>query len=467
LEDGDVSYNIIQIVADDLGFGDIGYFNGGLTITPNIDRLFSGGTRFGNAYSASPVCAPARAALLTGRYPHRTGAIDTLEGLGLDRLALDERTIADAFRAHGYRTGLIGKWHNGALDPRYHPHRRGFEHFFGFTGGWMDYWKWRLYRNDDVVPSDGRYLTDVWGEAGRAFVSADDDRPFYLMLAFNAPHYPLQAHEADLASVRQRKPDATDEVATIYAMVEAMDRAIGEVLATLEQAGRADKTIVLFTSDNGPELGKGSARPNLEFRGYKTKVWEGGIRVPFAMYGPGIVPAGKEVDGVLHFIDLLPTLLDACSVAPPEGGLPIDGVSRWTSLSDAPPDGAPRYWQWNRYTPIETCNSAVREGTWKLVYPEIPAAMKMMPEDVEMDVALKYQPELHPTIRPRIYRADVGDDNPAQLFDLASDPHEQRNLTTAHPDVASRLASQLHDWFVEVERDRERTKDNTNPEVGR
>ncbi len=461
-----MSYNIIQIIADDLGFGDIGYFNNGLTKTPNIDKLFADGTHFDHAYSASPVCAPARAALLTGRYPHRTGAIDTLEGLGLDRLALDEKTIADAFGSAGYRTGLIGKWHNGALDPRYSPHRRGFEHFFGFRGGWMDYWNWRLVRNDEVVPGDGRYLTDVWGEASADFVASDDQRPFYMMLAFNAPHYPLQAHEADLKSVQQRVPDATIEVQTIYAMVEAMDRAIGQMLAALAQAGRAGNTIVLFTSDNGPELGKGSARPNLEFRGYKTKVWEGGIRVPFAMYGPGIVPASKQVDGVLHFIDLLPTLLDACGVAPPADGLPIDGVSRWASLRDTPADGAPRYWQWNRYTPIETCNSAVREGDWKLVYPEIPAAMKMIPEDVEMDVALKYEPDKHPTIRPRVFRPDVGDDNPAQLFDLGKDPHEQQDLAAAHPDLTRRLAGQLHDWFVEVERDRERTRDNTNPEVG-
>lgn len=460
-----MTYNIIQIVADDLGFGDVGYFNDGLTLTPNIDRLFAGGTRFGHAYSASPVCAPARAALLTGRYPHRTGAIDTLEGLGLDRLALDEKTIADAFRAGGYRTGLVGKWHNGALDPRYSPHRRGFESFFGFRGGWMDYWNWRLNRNDELVQGDGRYLTDVWGEAASEFVGAEDRRPFYLMLAFNAPHYPLQAHDADLASVRKRAPDITDEVATIYAMVEAMDRAIGRMLTSLETAGRADRTIILFTSDNGPDLSKGSARPNLEFRGQKTKVWEGGIRVPFAIYGPGIVPQDKEVEGVLHFVDLLPTLLEACSVAPPEGGLPVDGVSRWSSLSDTPPDGAARYWQWNRYTPIETCNAAVREGSWKLVYPEIPAAMKMMPEDIEMDVALKYQPELHPTIRPRDYRADVGDDNPAQLFDLGNDPHEKRDLAAEHPDVTARLAAQLHEWFVSVERDRERTRANTDPEV--
>jgi hypothetical protein len=153
--------NIVLVLADDMGYGDFSCFNGGCSSTPVLDQLVAEGTTLTQHYSASPVCAPARASLLTGRYPHRTGAIDTLEGRGLDRLALDETTVADLLRRAGYVTGLIGKWHNGAFDDRFHPNRRGFDEFTGFRGGWSDYWSWRLDRNGHVTASDGRHLTDV------------------------------------------------------------------------------------------------------------------------------------------------------------------------------------------------------------------------------------------------------------------------------------------------------------------
>ena len=185
--------NIVLIVADDMGYGDFGLFNDGPARTPVLDGLADESVCLTQHYSGSCVCAPARAALMTGRYPHRTGAIDTLEGQGLDRLALREVTLADHLRAAGYATGMVGKWHLGALDPRYHPNARGFDDFFGFRGGWADYYKWRIDRNGTTEHSDGRYLTDVFASEASAFIARNAQRPFFLHVAFNAPHTPLQA----------------------------------------------------------------------------------------------------------------------------------------------------------------------------------------------------------------------------------------------------------------------------------
>ena len=154
--------NIIFILADDMGYGDFSAVNGGLSHTPALDQFMGVSTCFTQQYTASPVCNPSRACLMTGRYPHRTGSIDTLEWRGLERLALRETTLADVLKRAGYTTGLVGKWHLGAFDPRYHPLRRGFDETVCFRGGMHDYYRWRLEFNETVVRADGRYLTDVW-----------------------------------------------------------------------------------------------------------------------------------------------------------------------------------------------------------------------------------------------------------------------------------------------------------------
>ena len=162
--------NIVLIVADDMGYGDFGLYSEGRVHTPALDALACNSLRLTQHYSGSPVCSPSRAALLTGRYPHRTGAITPQETLGNDRIALDEATIADSMRAAGYATGLVGKWHNGALDPKYHPNARGFDEFTGFRGGWMDYYNWWLDRNGSITSGDGRYLTEVLTEEAVSFI---------------------------------------------------------------------------------------------------------------------------------------------------------------------------------------------------------------------------------------------------------------------------------------------------------
>src|SRR5512137_4469 len=185
--------NVVFILVDDMGYGDFSAFNGGLSNTPTLDALMQESVCLTQHYTGSPVCNPSRAALLTGRYSHRTGSLDTLEWWGLERLALRETTLADVFKAAGYATGLVGKWHLGSFDPRYHPNRRGFDEAVCFRGGMHDYYNWRLEFNETVRRADGRYLTDLWSEEAVKFIGRHRDEPFFLHVTFNAPHTPLEA----------------------------------------------------------------------------------------------------------------------------------------------------------------------------------------------------------------------------------------------------------------------------------
>lgn len=455
--------NVILILADDMGYGDFGAFGDGRPQTPHLDRLVTEGISLTHHYSAAPVCAPARACLLTGRYPHRTGAIDTLEGRGLDRLSLGERTLADALRSEGYVTGLIGKWHLGALDDRYHPTRRGFDTFLGFRGGWSDYWQWSLEENGRRVPADGRYLTDVFTDAAVAFVRQHRREPFFLHLAFNAPHFPLQAPDEDIRPFLNR--GLTLGVATLYAMVRRMDSGIGRVLEELDIHGLSDDTIVLFTSDNGPQMrGQGDMcldRFNGWLRGAKGNVFEGGIRVPAILRWPGGLPGdGRRLHAFVHFADWLPTLMDALGQRT-HLGKPLDGQSVLAVLRGEAPGSIPlRFWQWNRYTPEVTCNAAIRDGDWKLVRPVIPEAMRVDPEDAAMDRRLKYEPGTFSDIRrvPMPTRVLPSPPSP-MLFNLAHDPYEQNDLATQEPVRVAKLVQQLETWFETVEADRKAIAD--------
>ena len=449
--------NVLVIVADDMGYGDFGLFNDGRSRTPALDRLAQEGICLTQHYSGSPVCAPARASLLTGRYPHRTGAIDTLQGRGLDRIALSEVTIADLFLDAGYRTGLVGKWHNGALDPRYHPNARGFERFVGFSGGLSDYWDYHLDVNGTEVAGDGTYLTDVFTEQADAFVRADDARPFFLLLAYNAPHFPMQAPQ-ELVD-RYVEAGETLGAALTYAMIEVMDAGTGRLDATLAELGIADETIVVFTSDNGPYLGEvlgvSLDRFNAGLRGAKHYVFEGGIRVPALVRWPAGIDGGRTVDVPTHFADWLPTLAAAASVPVPE--LALDGEDVLETLrGSAPPAGFERFWQNNRYAPRREGNAAMRDGPWKLVYPVIPELMKVTDEDRLIDRALNYR------LEGRITSVDDSplpwfpvESPPApMLFDVDEDPGEMTDLAAAHPERVERMVRELDRWFAEVETER-------------
>ncbi len=460
--------NVVMIVADDMGYGDFGMFNQGPARTPTIDELAREGICLTQHYSGSCVCAPARAALLTGRYPHRTGTIDTLEGLGLDRLGIEEVTIADRLRGAGYRTGLIGKWHLGALDERYHPNARGFDEFVGFRGGWSDYYQWRLDRNGAIEEGDGSYLTDVLAAEASMFIRRNSEMPFFVHVAFNAPHTPLQAPEEFVQ--RYRESGMEGGVEYIYAMNECMDKGVGQILSTLDEVGCTDNTIVMFTSDNGPQMNVGysyidgrnidTRRFNCGFNGAKGNVYEGGIRVPMILKWPGRLPVNTHSDAFVHYVDWVPTLLDFIGIEY-QLDLPLDGTSLATVLSGKLQQEQPvRFWQWNRYSPVMESNAAVRDGRWKLIRPRIDEYMQVKAEHSQMDRDLRYSPELHTA-------AHIGDepirDIPKaaaiELYDLRQDPSETTNLANAHPEKAEELMSKLALWFDEVESERIRKVD--------
>lgn len=456
--------NIVLIVADDMGYGDFGVFNDGSSRTPTLDHLVAESVCLTQHYSGSPVCAPSRAALLTGRYPHRTGAIDTFEGRGLDRIALREVTLGELFKYAGYATGLVGKWHLGALDQRYHPNARGFDEFAGFRGGWQDYYEWNLDVNGTFQKSDGRYLTDVFTDKAVQFIQRHRQEPFFLHLAYNAPHFPFQAPEEDVALFRETGK-FTQAVSTIYAMNLQMDRGLERVLAELKRQGIEENTIVLFTSDNGPQFGgEGEmcvTRYNCGFNGAKGLVYEGGIRVPMVLRWPAGLDGGRHFHDMVHFVDWLPTLLAAAGVEIPTE-LALDGHNVLPVLrGEEGKVETRRFWQWNRYTPQVTSNAAMRDGPWKLVRPSIAETMNVAPEDIAMDRALKYEPGKYYDIcrDPEPYR-EVPPPPPPQLFKIEQDSLERDNLADSDPERTAKMLQALETWFEEVETERRLNRDD-------
>jgi arylsulfatase A-like enzyme len=230
--------NVIFILADDLGWGDLVCYGNPVIDTPVLDALDARGVRFTAHYSPSPLCAPARAGYLTGRFNHRTGAVDVPSNRGLDRIDLSELTFGDWFRQAGYATALLGKWHNGLYAREQLPHHRGFDLFWGFPNGGQDYWRWNVLHNDAVIPHDGRYLTDALNDEAVRFVRTPRDRPFALLLAHHAPHSPLQAPQPLVAKYRSRLGgDPSEAVAVTYAMIEAMHAGLGRVFQAALQRG--------------------------------------------------------------------------------------------------------------------------------------------------------------------------------------------------------------------------------------
>lgn len=451
--------NILFILADDMGYGDFSAMNGGLSQTPALDQLMSESVCFTQQYTASPVCNPSRACLMTGRYPHRTGSIDTLEWRGLERLALRETTLAEVFNGAGYKTGLVGKWHLGSFDKRYHPLQRGFDESVCFRGGMHDYYDWRVEFNETVSRGDGRYLTDVWTEEAVQFIQRNQSEPFFLHVTYNAPHTPLQAPEEDVQPFLETGR-FNKGVSTLYGMLKRMDSGVARILETLQHCGLDENTIVMFSSDNGPQFGgQGENRLdrfNCQLHGAKGSVYEGGIRVPMLMRWPDGLEGGREIDEMVHFSDWFPTLLSMAGVdIPPD--LKLDGVDVLPAIRGEKGNGCTkRFWQWNRYTPLVTCNAAARDGDWKLIRPTLPEAMATPCCDPWLRISM-YEPErliesgpIHEPEPPR----NVPDPPAPELYNIAEDPLETENLADKHPDVAHRLLRDLENWFDEVEQER-------------
>lgn len=417
--------NVILILADDMSMGDLSYFNGGKTKTPNLNRLISESVWFNRGYSASPVCGPARASLLTGRYPHRTGVVtlNMIKYPDMTRLKSDETTLADFFRYNGYKTGLIGKWHLG-MGKNWHPLVRGFDEFEGFYDHTTTaYFKYVLDVNGRTDEFENIYLTDDLSNRAIDFVNRHKDEPFFLHLAHYAPHRPLEAPPELIKDYLDHGFDKN--TATIYAMIEVMDRGIGQLMNTVSTLGLREKTIVIFASDNGPDPLTGE-RFNFGIRGTKYQVYEGGIHVPMLISWPGTLEPRSE-DIIIHFNDVFPTLASMCRL-PLSPKLSLDGVDLGgylLGLSKA--INQPKFWQWNRGNPNYTHNAAMRDGDWKLVRPEVTRSDN--PPDSTEDIV---------------------------LYHLGTDPDERVDISSQHVERYESMMLSLKAWSEEVEYDRTR-----------
>jgi arylsulfatase A len=291
-------------LTDDQGWGDLSLHGNRFVETPNLDRLAHSGAQF-ERFFVSPLCAPTRASLLTGRYHLRTGTVSVTQGW--ERMRSDELTLAEVFRQNGYATGCFGKWHNGEHAPE-DPNGQGFDEFLGFCAGhWNNYFDTELQHNDRMVATKG-FITDVLADAALAFISKNKSRPFFCYVPFNAPHSPHQV--PDRYFDKYKAKGLNDEEASIYGMVENIDDNVGRLLARLDQLGLAQNTIVVFATDNGPN----GHRFNGNMKGIKGSVDEGGVRVPLFVRWPDKIHPQTRIRPNAAHIDLLPTLIDLCGL---------------------------------------------------------------------------------------------------------------------------------------------------------
>jgi arylsulfatase A-like enzyme len=410
--------NILLIVSDDLGYADIGVYGGQDIPTPNIDRLAREGIRFTNAYVSGPYCSPTRAGLMTGRYPQRFGHEFQPDGSMEFGLPLTEQTMADRLKAAGYHTALFGKWHLGTAD-RFHPMRRGFEEFYGFLGGQHSYIDVATPQRDPLLDgmkpaSSVTYLTDALGDRAIDFINRHAAEPFFLYLAFNAAHTPMQATQKYM----DRFAHVTDQQRRTYAsMLSAMDDAIGRTLGALRDRKLEEKTLVIFLNDNGgPTMPTTTVNgaSNGPLRGSKRQTWEGGIRVPFVVSWKGRLPAGRVDARPVIQLDILPTALAAASVAVKPGE--FDGANLLPFLNGSanrlPHDTL--YWRFGGMM-------AIRNGDWKLVKTR---------EGPLIDVD------------PSVLR----DLSEAGLYNLAEDIGETRNRAAERPDKVKELSDLWQQW---------------------
>jgi len=410
--------NIVYIVADDLGFADVGYHGSDIK-TPTIDDLAKGGARLESFY-AQPMCTPTRAAIMTGRYPLRYGlqsfVILPEQTYGIPT---DEKLLPQILKEAGYQTAIVGKWHLGHADPALLPMARGFDSQYGPLIGEIDYFTHEVhhvvdwYRNDKVLKEEG-YATELLGqEAVRVIDAHDTAKPLFLYLAFNAPHTPYQVPEAYL----ERFKDITDPNRRIYAaMIAAMDDQIADVLNALDRRGMRDDTIIVFQSDNGGvrdalfagEIETKGDLPasNAPYRDGKGSLYEGGTRAVALVNWPGHVTPG-EVDGLIHVVDMLPTLAGQAG-ASLDGTKPLDGMDVWKTISEGAP--SPRT---EVVYNVEMFRGGVREGDMKLVW------QTPLPQRIE-------------------------------LFDLAKDPGETTNIAAEQPETVEKLQARIQQLATEM-----------------
>lgn len=389
--------NVLLIITDDQGYGDLGLHGNEQISTPAMDRLGRESIRF-ERFFVSPLCAPTRASLLTGRYSLRTGVSGVAEGQ--ETMRAEEVTIAEALRAVGYRTGLFGKWHNGEHYP-YTPNGQGFKEAFGFNlGHWNNYFNTMLEHNGREVKTKG-FITDVLTDEALKFIEAKQDQPFFCCLSYNAPHSPFQVPDKYFDKYKAKGLD--DSLASVHGMVENVDDNIARVLARLDGLKMRDNTIVIFLTDNGPN----GPRYNGGMRGTKGSLHEGGSRVPFFLRWPARFKEARLIKQIAAHIDIFPTLMELCG-APMPKTLPQDGRSLVPLLEG-------------------------KEGNWP-------------------DRTLFTQHRLNPktgAVRTERYRL-VNEGRGWELFDMEHDPEQKDNIASEQPEVAKRLSTAYETWWREI-----------------
>ncbi len=403
--------NIIVIVSDDAGYADFGCYGGKQISTLNIDAIAKGGTLFTDAYVTASVCAPSRAGLLTGRYPHRFGfefniSKKPAEGYQLTDIGMDpkEFTIGNEMQANGYKTLAIGKWHQGD-EEKHFPLNRGFNEFYGFIGGDRSYVTYTkppnaqhsLYNNREIVPEKNiTYLTDMFTDKATSFIKQNKKNPFFIYLAYNAVHVPMHPKK----ELMDRYAHIRDSGRRAYAaMMTSMDDGVGRIMKTLKENNLDENTLVIFINDNGAT--KANSSDNGYLRGMKGSNWEGGIRVAFLMKWSGKIAANKTYSQPVSSFDILPTAIAAAN-GKQKGTNKLDGVNLLPFLNSAdkkiPHDKL--FWR-------SGLTAAVRADKWKLIR-----------------VSSK----------------------PTVLFDLENDVSETKDLADKYPEKVKELLAQLTDW---------------------
>ncbi|MBY0491849.1 MAG: sulfatase-like hydrolase/transferase [Gemmatimonadaceae bacterium] len=412
--------NVVLIITDDMGYADLGVYGAKDIRTPNIDRLAREGVRFTDFYANGTTCSPTRAGLITGRYQQRYGVEQPLPATtaqfspGERGLEASPYSLPRLLKAGGYATALVGKWHLG-YEPSQSPLAHGFDYFFGLKSGYHDYWHHTdsrgepdLWENEARVSLEG-YSTALIADKAIAFIDAHAKAPFFIDVAFNAPHWPFQRPDTPSKAVgnaRFLKPadSLTSSRADYASMVEAMDRHVGRVLAALERNGIARHTIVIFTNDNGGEW----LSDNTPLFSRKYSTWEGGIRVPAIMRWPGHIRAGTVTPQVGITMDLSASVLAAAHVPVPADAK-LDGMNLWPVLEGRAPR-TPRTLFW-RSVQAKRDMRAVRDGDTKLVV----------------------------------------ESNHMFLYDVRRDPGERRDMARLRPDVVRALALKLQAWERDVD----------------
>ncbi len=433
--------NVVVIVADDLGWADVGFHGNQIIDTPSLDRIAAEGAQL-NRFYTTPICSPTRAALMTGRDPIRLGvAYSTIMPWQNNGIHPDETFLPELFLSAGYQTAMVGKWHLGHAQQSYHPNSRGFEHFYGHLHTEVGFYPpfaslggKDFQRNGVSIDDQGYESYLLADEVSRYIRERDAEKPFFIYMPFIAPHTPLDAPEelqakyADMADdrgkSRSKMADSTRFMAKVTgrtsarpmyaAVVDAMDQAIGRVLDTLDREGLADNTIVLFFSDNGGAVYAIGGADNAPLRGGKGDTFEGGIRVVAAMRWPEKIPMGSRVDSIMSVMDVLPTLASAAGIDA-DTQFRLDGRNMLPALIDGQTMPREKLLFFISETPFKNhVNVTAFNDEWKLIQ--------------------------------RIETGFSSVDVTQFLFNIAEDPHEHNNLAQQHPDIVADLADEIRHW---------------------